>query len=314
MSMKSITRPDGSTALVDDATVSYIESAAPQPTQASLTRMLGSTRRVQVVRGGSSNGAPFGSEVLAVTEDPNTIEELRHSLQIREGGRGHCMCHGDPTLVLSDRSGALVAVLGVHHGVAIRWCEWKDDAEIVDGQRLLQWLVSLGVAYPMAEFQASRRRGLESQVQAERWQAAIPPPLAAHPVFDLHLVYDPAPLFPVLEGAFPDPCARALVLFEWLGRGAGPWSGFPAYEALPEKLLMAMPMDCLLAALHSENLTGAQLEGAARLFAGWDFGRNRKRDLDWLTPSDRQRLLDQALRSTDRDKHARARKAFESTG
>jgi hypothetical protein len=72
-------------------------------------------------------------------------------------------------------------------------------------------------------------------------------------------------------------------------------------------------MDCLVAALHSENLTDAQLEGAARLFAGWDFQRNRKRDLELLTASDRQRLFEQAMRSTDLDKQARARKAFGAT-
>lgn len=312
--MKSITRPDGSTMLVDDATVSYLESAAPQPTQASLARILGSTHRVQVVRGGSSNGAPFGTEVLAISEAPDRLEELRRSLQIREGGGGHCMCHGDPSLVLSNQSGEVVAVLGVHHGFAIRWGQWKDDAVLVDGERLLQWLVSLGVEYPMDEFQASRRRELASRVQATRWQAAMPSALAAHPVFDLHLVYEPSPVVPVLERVYPDPRVRALALFEWFGHGEGPWSGFPAYEQLPEKLLLAMPMDCLLAALHSDNLTSAQLEGAARLFAGWDFGTNRKRDLVLLTPSDRQKLLGQALRSTDPDKHARARKAFEARG
>src|SRR5512145_714845 len=151
--MKSITRQDGSIALVDDATVSYMESVAPQPTQESLAHILGSTARVEVVRGGSSAGSPLGKEVLAVTEDPNTIEGLRHSLQIRDGGCGHCMCHGDPTLVLSGRSGDRLAVLGVHHGVAIRWCGWKDDAELADGQRLLQWLVAMGIAYPMEKFE-----------------------------------------------------------------------------------------------------------------------------------------------------------------
>lgn len=311
--MKPITRPDGSKALVDDATVSYQESGAPQPTQASLAHALGHATRVQVLRGGSSDGLPLSKEVLATTEDPNTLEELRRSLQIREEGCGHCMCHGDPTLVLSNQHGDTLAVLGVHHGVAIRWREWKDDAELADGQRLLQWLATLGILYPKDEFERSRRQSLEFQAHAERWRAAIPPPLVGHPVFDLDLAFNPAPLTPVLESAFPDMRERTLVLFEWFGHGAGPWSGFPAYEQLPEKLLLALPIDCLLDALHSENLNAAQLEGAARLFAGWHFNQTRKRDLDRLTPSDRKRLLEHALRSTDRDKQARARRAFEAT-
>lgn len=311
--MKSITRPDGSKVLLDDTMVSYVESTAPQPTQASLAHVLGATVRVQVFRGGSSDGAPHGSEVLATTEDAHSLEELRHSLQIRDGGRGHCMCHGDPSLVLSDARGHTLAVLGIHHGIAIRWREWRDDAELSDGQRLLQWLLALGVLYPMQELERSRRRRLESQGHAERWRAAIPPPLAAHPVFDLNVAFNPAPLASVLEDAFPDQRERALVLLEWFGHGAGPWSGFPSYERLPEKLLLALPIDSLLDALHSENLTTAQLEGAARLFAGWDFRQTRKHDLNRLAPPDRKKLLEQGLRSTDRDKQARAEGAFKAT-
>ncbi|MGC4066369.1 MAG: hypothetical protein QM784_17405 [Polyangiaceae bacterium] len=309
--MKSITKPDGTTALVDDATVSYLESTAPPPNQESLALILEKTARIEVVRGGSSNGIPHNNEVLAATEDPNTIERLRHALQIRDGGCGHCMCHGDPTLVLSDRRGDRLAVLGVHHGIAIRWCAWKDDAELADGRQLLQWLLALGIAYPMEQFEADRLRTLESQARAERWQAAAPAPLAAHPVLDIDLALNPAPLIPVLEDAYPDPRVRALALLEWFGHGAGPWSGFPAYEQLPENLLLALPIGCLLDALNSEPLTSAQLEGAARLFAGWTFGKTRRRDLKRLTPSNRKRLLDHALSSTDRDKQARARKAFD---
>jgi hypothetical protein len=290
-----------------------MESAAPQPTQESLALVLRRTSHVQVVRGGSANGAPLGKEELAVTEDAETIEELRHSLQIRDGGCGHCMCHGDPTLVLSDRSGDRLAVLGIHHGAAISWCAWKGDAELVDGQRLLRWLVARGVAYPLEQFESDRLRMRKSQDQAERWQAATPAPLAKHPVLDIDLALNPSSLAPVLEIAFPDPRVRALALFEWFGHGAGPWSGFPAYEQLPERLLLTLPMDCLLAALDSEILTAAQLEGAARLFAGWNFGQTRKRDLDRLTAANRKRLLDHALCSTDRDKQARARKAFKAT-
>jgi hypothetical protein len=308
--MKSITRPDGSKALIDDATASYMESSAPQPTLGSLASTLANTRRVQVLRGGSANGAAFGTEVLATATDSGVIQELRDALRIHDGGCGHCMCHGDPSLVLYGNGGDVIAVLGLHHGVAIRWCEWKDDAELIDGERLLKWLADSGVAYPKEDFQRRRLAALESKAHAARWRAATPPSLAAHPIFDLELAVNPAPLVPALESSLPDPRVRALALLAWLGHGVGPWSGCPAYEMLPEKLLLAMPMDQLLEALHAENLTEAHVEGAARLFAGWDFGKKRKRDLARLTERDKQRLLEHAMRSPDTDKQARARKAF----
>ena len=39
-------------------------------------------------------------------------------------------------LELTSAHGERLAVLGVHHGVAIRWSAWKDDATLVDGQAL----------------------------------------------------------------------------------------------------------------------------------------------------------------------------------
>ncbi|MEZ6072231.1 MAG: hypothetical protein R3C10_18730 [Pirellulales bacterium] len=65
-------------------------------------------------------------------------------------------------------------------------------------------------------------------------------------------------------------CERALELFDWFGSGAGPWTGFPDYELLPEQILLR----CLLRnswppwrTLDSRpNNSKVQ-----RAFAGWAF-------------------------------------------
>jgi hypothetical protein len=105
---------------------------------------------------------------------------------------------------------------------------------------------------------------------------------------------------------------RLLVLLGWFGSGAGPWSGFPAYEEVPEKLLLQYSTEDLLGALESSDLSKAQLEGAARLFAGWNFGQQRPTDRNKLSKALKGRLLAQALRSADADKRDRSMRAFGS--
>jgi hypothetical protein len=67
------------------------------------------------------------------------------------------MCHGDAGILLFDGSGNQVAAIGVHHGHAIRWDQWKDDAQLVDGWLLIDWLLDHGIDYPLSEDQIRER-------------------------------------------------------------------------------------------------------------------------------------------------------------
>jgi hypothetical protein len=98
-------------------------------------------------------------------------------------------------------------------------------------------------------------------------------------------------------------------LYAWFGSGQGPWSGFPSYETVAERLLLDFQTETLIAAAEAAR-TAQQLEGAARLFAGWEFSQHRQEDLARLRPDLKQRLLAHSLESTDEDKRSRARHAF----
>ena len=69
---------------------------------------------------------------------------------------------------------------------------------------------------------------------------------------------------------YPQPTDQALVLFGWYGQGAGSWAPqtYPAYETVPEQLLMELPLATLVGALQDNPLDLAHLEGAARFFSG----------------------------------------------
>jgi hypothetical protein len=117
-------------------------------------------------------------------------------------------------------------------------------------------------------------------------------------------------LLEALRAAIPAPQGQSLTLFGWFGSGAGPWSGFPSYEAVPEQLLLHYPTQLLVDVLTASTLTETQWRGAARYFGGWEF-RQRKKGDRALLPSDLKRRLLQAARTTGiADNIERADRAF----
>lgn len=147
-----------------------------------------------------------------------------------------------------------------------------------------------------------------------RWMDAMPGSLK--PLWNVALrnVLSPEvqPLRSALAGQFPDTRARILALYAWFGSGSGPWSGFPSYESVAERLLLDFPTDKLIATASGTRLSEQQTEGAARLFAGWTLYTERPEDRDSVPPDLRKLLLEHTLKSKDEDKVARAKKAFAS--
>jgi len=299
-------------ALVDKLTADYLASTAPDPTQASLDAVLGKMSRVQVIDGGMVGDKALGTAVLMEASDHPSLDRLRAALAIVEDPDtfGHCMCLGGPTLRLYAGDDPL-ATIGIHHGVAIRWNAWKHDAHLWDSGALRFWLAERGVPGPQQEFEDAQRRAAEQERAAMTWLEAMPACLKPFwqemQGFEVNL----AALSQALSDAYPAQAERIRSLFHWFGSGAGPWSGFPMYEGVAEKLLLQYPTQALVAALQGSSLTRSQMEGAARLFAGWDFSRQRRRDRLLLPEALRQRLLEHALSGRIQDNVERAQRAFQ---
>lgn len=118
------------------------------------------------------------------------------------------------------------------------------------------------------------------------------------------------PLRAALERGLLDEGERILALLEWFGSGAGPWSGFPSYEEAAEELLLGYSTARIIKAMESTRLSPAQLEGAARLFAGWSFGKQRPQGLSELPDALRRILWRHVGDTQDKDKLDRATRAF----
>lgn len=161
---------------------------------------------------------------------------------------------------------------------------------------------------------AELARAKRSEDAYRRWRDATPQSLRNIEVGNLPFVGDDviARMAAVMKAEHPQINERLLVLLGWFGSGAGPWSGFPAHEDIPERLLLLYSTEELLGALDSAELSKSQLEGAARLFAGWSFGQQRPADKDKLSKAWKKRLLAQSQGSQDKDKRDRAMHAFGS--
>lgn len=298
--------------LVDPVMMEYVKSSAPQPTQAALDSLMGQVCAVRVFKDGCHGDTLIGNDVLLEVDGTTDVEALGITMRIIDGPGGHCMCLGGPTLEMLSADRSRLALLSIHHGLAIRWNRWKDDARLIDGRLLLEWLAKRGVVEPLHDFEAQEARQRQSQQDWERWLAAMPSALV--PVWSGALGQfgnvDVVPLRAALVRGIPDEGACILALLKWFGTGAGPWSGFPSYEQVAEELLLGYPTARIIEAVKSTQLSPAQLEGAARLFAGWSFSKQRPQGLRELSETLRHTLWHHIKDTPDNDKRGRAARAF----
>lgn len=114
-----------------------------------------------------------------------------------------------------------------------------------------------------------------------------------------------------LLDAYPKPEDRIRVLLHWYGSGAGPWSGFPAYESEVEARLLEFPVADLVAVGSNASLTTTELEGVARLLSGPRFLRKHPKGLALVPEPIKKRLLAHSLISPDEFNRKRAAAAFQ---
>ena len=252
------------------------------------------------------------AEVLFTSTDPKDIEEFNDALTVTIPKEWfYHKCIGTPAVRLY-RGDAELALITNHHGRSIRCSLWTSDAMLKDPDKWLRWFDARKMPEPRKEVEESAARAKEREISYARWRAAMPKslrPLWEQAVRDT-MSPNVKPLRAALAKEFPDSHQRILALFSWYGSGDGPWSGFPAYETAAEKLLLDFPPPDLIAAAQADNLTDAQIEGAARLFGGWDFSQRRPDDLKTLPAALKKKLLDHSLKSKNEDKLGRARNAF----
>ena len=283
------------------------------PTETSLDRVFAGATEVRIVDGGVEGGRAVGGDVLFTAREVVEIAQLRECLRIDRIGF-YCMCTGSEAIEVRGPEGVR-AVLGLHHGRSIRWePEWDSDAMLANGARLVEWLAARGVHGPLREVEAAAEGSRRTARDLELWRQAAPPCLATMGNALTALEFgaeSQAAALALLRAEHRTDEGVALALLAWYGQGAGPWSGFPSYEQVAERLLLTLPTAVVLGALEAAP-TEPHLNGAARLLGGWAFGKARPLDRRRVPQDLLERLREQVAKSTVADNRERFANAFRS--
>ena len=256
--------------------------------------------------------------ILFTSSDPKDIADFKESISIAAPDAWvRCSCMSMPTVRLY-RDDKELAVITYFSPRLIRASIWKSDAFLHDTEKWLKWFDDRKIPWLRKEYEADLARAKKQELAEVRWQKAMPKsirPLWAsvtkNQFFSGILAPDLSPLKKALIKELPATSERILALSHWFGSGAGPWSGFPAYETIPETLLLEYHLSDILSVVKSTTITDAQLEGLARLLAGWDFSQKRPKDVENIPEAIKKILLAHSLKSTIEDNRDRAKSAFE---
>ena len=279
---------------------------------AALAILLKSGNRVVVMN------SPRKSEAKVLFESRNKkdVEALSSALSIKKPEEWfHCMCDGTPAIFVFDGEKELVRITN-HHGVSLRCSLWASDAPIVDTEKWLKWFDDRKIPGPRIEVEEMRANRKQGERDWKRWVAAIPKglePIWENAIGELFDV-DTKPLVKALETSIPNKEDQILAILEWFGSGAGPWSGCPSYELVAEELLLEYQVAEIVSVIDIEKLTASQIEGAARLFGGWDFSQKYPEGLKQVPPEIKKALWDHVKDTKDDDKLGRAENAFKPKG
>ena len=252
--------------------------------------------------------------VLYHSSSRKDFEELKSAITLkRKGGPFICACMDGPEIALLKNKKEIASVWN-HEGTAIGSSVWNGDWENSDANRWLRWFDKRGLTSARELFNETQAEAKTTIVDEKRWLKAMPSSLK--PLWSSAVSqYTPPEKFPdvkplnaALLKQYPDANDRIRALMAWFGSGAGPWSGFPGYEQIAEKLLRQYPAAELIKAVENRNLSDQELEGAARIFGSW----TPVPDPTPVPSHLRQMLLEHCLKSKDQDKVERAKKAFET--
>jgi hypothetical protein len=250
--------------------------------------------------------------VIYRSGDRKDFEDLKSAITLkRHGGPFVCACMDGPEIVLLREKKEIAAIWN-HEGTAIGSSVWQGDWQNSDPDRWLRWFDKRGIRNAREFFGQEQAEQRKSMNDERRWLDAMPPslkPLWSNAVRQ----YNPPMSFPdlkplslALAKEYPNTYDRIRAVMAWFGSGAGPWSGFPGYEEIAEKLLREYPTTDLIKAVEGRHLTEQELEGAARVLGSWQ----PVPDPTPIPIDLRRTLLEHCLKSSDEDKVQRARKAF----
>jgi tetratricopeptide (TPR) repeat protein len=145
---------NGPTIITDRETYRYSlgEVQGTTPQQNDLDQLFGLVTRVRVFSSGLYQNRALVPEIVIDTTDTHAIATLKNHLCIEKNPPKpeRCACLGGPVIELSSDK-EILAVIGLQHGTAIRWNQWRHDALLQDGKELGAWFAENGLEPDLLE-------------------------------------------------------------------------------------------------------------------------------------------------------------------
>ncbi|MCU0726267.1 MAG: hypothetical protein MUE73_10825 [Planctomycetes bacterium] len=229
-----------------------------------LRRAVQGCDRVRVRSGGTCHRDEAGEKTLAEVTKLTDILALLRGIGIDEAASGGgCFCCGDPTFEFY-RGEKLLAMVGWHHGEALRWegGTWSGDGALTSksAEFLCRWLAEHGVEGPLALLGEKRARERAAEERMRRAAKILPPPVCAR----LEAARSRAEAEAALGGIDKDPIASALALLRLYGCHEGNWDRYTLPESAARRLLVKLPPEVLGEAFGRLGSDAWALTGAAR--------------------------------------------------
>ncbi len=280
----TITRPDGSTAVVSRTIAEWLVADEPAPSARDLDVLLDGATRVRVVSRRSIRGEPpadsTDEKVHCDVTDPAALSELRTTLRFEDTG-AHMLSPADLALEVTGPEG-LRASLGVLRLALLRWEQrWRTDVALLDARALGAWIAKHGSDEPLREAEASwsreRARAEADQAAAGAWEARMPASL--RPVWPRvlddearRLCRDDVDLTPALTALRADASADATstlqALLAWASQSRHSGTSWGADELVVMRLIRAFASDDALVSALAHDPPHDVVAGARR-FLSW---------------------------------------------
>ena len=251
---------------------------------------------------------------LFESSEESDLAELRAALRLDIPEVWHESICPNPDLAFYKGPDLLMTVSNAL-GSEVKTSVWSGNAVLVDPEKWLAWFSKHGMPQVRDERDRVEADAKKYEADERRWYAAMPrgirePFDAQRERFGLPSMHDASAYKAILEKEYPKKNDRILALLHWFGSGEGSWNGYPAYESIAQDILFSFTTREILDAIESRKLSSTETEGAARLFAGWDYEKKRPDDLKLIPPKVRKRLLEHSMKSPDPENRDVAKKVF----
>lgn len=256
-------------------------SKLPMPSNESLSRLFAGVNKVVIKDNGVYDNKAMSDKILLTLSEIDLIHKFHEFFAIDEVNTGfYCMCLGTYAIELYADT-QIMATIGFHHGVSIRYHQWDSDAELARVDELLDFLAQQGFTEPLEQRIKDKKEREAESIARRKWLDIAPKCFKKHwneinfgidNSILLSLIYD-------LNLEIPDRQKQIIVLLQTYGKTENFWTRYPVYEELPYNILITFETEEIITAYINSDKNYKTRKGLGRFLCTYEFKKIRKKQL-----------------------------------